>query len=66
MVEPRGAEIYVGGPKDSVVTEHRAADRRRSELSELARVSKPPFGDGAVKKTEKHVRRCTTSLFSAP
>ena len=65
-MEPWSAEIYVVGPKDSVVTEHRAADRRRSKLSELARVSKPPSGDGALKTTATHVHRCTTSLFSAP
>ena len=45
--EPRSVEIYVGGPKDSVVTEHRAADRRTSEL---LGVSEPPSDDGALKK----------------
>ena len=44
MVEPWSAEIYGGGPKDSVVTEHRAANRPRSEL---VRMSEPPSGDGA-------------------
>ena len=46
MVEPWSAEIYVGGPKDSVIMEHRAADCRRSEL---VQVSEPPSGDGALK-----------------
>ena len=46
-MEPPSAEIYVGGPKDSVVTEHRAANRRRTEL---VRVSEPPSGDGALRK----------------
>ena len=46
MVEPWSAEIYVGGPKDSVISEYRAADRRRSEL---VRVREPPSGDGAFK-----------------
>ena len=41
------AEIYVGGPKVSVVTKHRAADRRRSEL---VRMSEPHPGDGTLKK----------------
>ena len=41
------AEIYVGGPKDSVVTKHRAADRRRSEL---VRMSEPHPGDGTLNK----------------
>ena len=45
-MEPWSAEVYVGGPKDSVATEHRAADRRRSEL---VRMSEPPSGDGALK-----------------
>ena len=41
------AGVYVGGPKDSVVTKHRAADCRRSEL---IRMSEPHPGDGTEKK----------------
>ena len=37
----------MGGPKDSILTEHRAADRRRSEL---VRVSEQPSGDGALER----------------
>jgi len=37
----------VGASKDSVVTEHRAADRCRSEL---VRVSEPPSSDGALER----------------
>ena len=37
----------MGKPRDSVLTEHRAADRRKSEL---VRVGDPPSADGALKK----------------
>ena len=36
------------GPRASVLTEHRAADRRRK--SELVRVGDPPSDDGALKQ----------------
>ena len=37
----------MGEPRDSVLTEHRAADRRKSEL---VWVGEPPSDDGALKK----------------
>ena len=37
----------MGGPGHSVLTEHRAADRRKSEL---VRVGDPPSADGALNK----------------
>ena len=37
----------MGGPRDSVLTEHSAADRRKSEL---VRVGEPPSDDGALSK----------------
>ena len=36
------AELYMGGPKDSIVTEYRVADRCRSEL---VQVGEPACGD---------------------
>ena len=37
----------MGEPRDSVLTEQRAADRRKSEL---VRVGEPPSDDGALNK----------------
>ena len=47
MFELRSAEIQVNGPKDSVITEYRAADCHKSQL---VQVNEPPSGDGELKK----------------